>query len=308
MTAPVPRRPVVLIVDDSPGVLSAMKHLLAAHLTVQVAENGAAALQAITPETDLVLSDIRMPGMDGLELMRVLQRGRPHLPVVLMTGVVEDGLRTRAQGLGALDVLRKPLRAETLFPSLQEWLAGQEGAANLSFPDPGSAAPGPAPMGSALGPRSVTPGGGRLPSPNMASPEMTSPGMAASRAFTALPSDPRQAAQALLRPLVLLPGVMSTGLFTADGELLAAEGEMTVQMGAYLRFLNTTAQTLGTHLDAQDEVRAAQLEFGDRVLVACFRPGEMLAVLVSDTPAASSVKGWVRQRWGTRRSGPVALN
>lgn len=293
MTAPAPRRPVVLIVDDSPGVLSAMRHLLAAHLTVQVAENGAAALQAITPETDLVLSDIRMPGMDGLELMRVLRQGRPQLPVVLMTGVVEDGLRTRARDLGALDVLRKPLRAETLFPSLQEWLAGPPGTAALDFPALG--APETArPLAARPGP----------PGPGRAAPASGS----APGAFTALPSDPRQAAQALLRPLCLLPGVMSAGLFAADGALLASEGEMTVQVGAYLRFLNTTAQTLGTHLDAQEGVRAAQLEFGDRVLVACFRPGEMLAVLARDTPAASSVKGWVRQRWGTRRTASVSLN
>lgn len=290
MTASLPRRPVVLIVDDSPGVLRAMKGLLSEHLTVQVAENGSSALQALTPETDLVLSDIRMPGMDGLELMRVLRQGRPTLPVVLMTGVVEDGLRTRARDLGALDVLRKPLRAQTLLPSLQDWLSTRYPDIDLpTLPEI------PAP---------VRPGG----RPDAAGAGGAVPGVAGPAGLMPTVHDPVQAAQALLRPLLLLPGVMSAGVFSPDGTLLSVQGDMTPQMGPYLRFLNTTAQTLGTHLDAQGEVRAAQLEFGDRVLVACFRPGEMLAVLVRDTPAASSVKGWVRQRWGSGPTAPVALH
>lgn len=298
MTASEPRRPVVLIVDDSPGVLRAMKGLLSAYLTVQVAENGTSALQALTPETDLVLSDIRMPGMDGLELMRVLRQGRPTLPVVLMTGVVEDGLRTRARDLGALDVLRKPLRAQTLLPSIQDWLSGQY--PGLDLPTlPEITAP-------------VRPGGRLAGSGSLVSGTQV-PGVQAPSGLVPAAQGGVQAAQALLRPLLLLPGVMSAGLFTQGGTLLSAQGlsaqgDMTQQLGACLHALSTTAQTLGTQLDAQGQVRAVQLEFGDRVLVACFRPGETLAVLVRDTPAASSVKGWVRQRWGSGPTAAIALN
>src|SRR6476469_8334254 len=136
MTGSQPRRPAVLIVDDSPGVLTAMEKLLSPHLPVQVADSATAALRAVTAETGLVLADIRMPGMDGLELARVLRQGHPALPVVLMTGVVEDGLRGRARELGALDVLRKPLRSEALLPALQEWMAGQHPELDLSVPMP----------------------------------------------------------------------------------------------------------------------------------------------------------------------------
>ena len=258
-----PPRPAVLIVDDSPGVLTAMEKLLSPHLTVQVADSATAALRAVTPDTGLVLADIRMPGMTGLELARALHQGRPGLPVVLMSGVVEDGLRGRAREHGALDVLRKPLRSETLLPALQEWLAPQHPDLDLTAP----------PL---------------RPAPAVAAPRRQPHGVAL---------DPGVAAQALLRPLTLLPGVTSAALFSEDGLLLGVQGEVNIQVGMYLRFLATTTQTLGTHLDAQGSVRAVQLEFGDRVLVACFRPGELLAVLVRDTPAASSVKAWVRQRW-----------
>ncbi|MFC3832552.1 MULTISPECIES: response regulator [Deinococcus] len=264
MTGPASPRPAVLIVDDSPGVLTAMERLLSPHLTVQVADSATAALRAVTADTGLVLADIRMPGMDGLELARALHQGRPSLPVVLMTGVVEDGLRIRARELGALDVLRKPLRSETLLPALQEWLSPQHPELDLS------ASPPARPVPAAAGPRPAVPA-----------------------------EDPGVAAQTLLRPLTLLPGVISAALFSEDGLLLGVQGELNVQVGMYLRFLGTSASTLGTHLDAQGSVRAAQLEFGDRVLVACFRPGELLAVLVRDTPAASSVKAWVRQRWAS---------
>lgn len=276
MTAPQPRHPAILIVDDSPGVLTAMEKLLSPHLPVQVADSATAALRAITPETALVIADIRMPGMDGLELARVLREGHPSLPVVLMTGVVEDGLRVRARELGALDVLRKPLRSEALLPALQAWMAGQHPELDLSAPMLPGADPAPA-----------------------IRPAMTS---AAQRAHA---PDPGLAAQAILRPVTLLPGVISAAIFSEDGALLGVQGELNTRVGAYLRFLLTTAQTLATHLDAQGSARAMQLEFGDRVLVACFRPGEMLAVLVRDTPAASSVKGWVRQRWAD--SAPSAL-
>ncbi|GHF44894.1 CheY-like chemotaxis protein [Deinococcus metalli] len=275
MTGSLPRRPAVLIVDDSPGVLTAMERLLSPHLPVQVADSATAALRAITPDTALVLADIRMPGMDGLELARALHQGRPSLPVVLMTGVVEDGLRSRGRELGALDVLRKPLRPDTLLPALKDWLAPQ-------YPD----------LDLTVAPGSVTSGPVR-------------PVLGASTGRAA-PADPGVAAQALLRPLALMPGVISAALFAEDGTLLGVHGGMGFQVGAYLRFLATTAQTLGTHVDAQADVRAAQLEFGDRVLVACFRPGELLAVLVRDTPAASGVKGWVRQRWADAAPRPAA--
>lgn len=130
-------RPSVLIVDDSPGVRRAMQELLSPHLGVVLAENGQDALQALTPETALVLSDIRMPGMDGLQLARTLRAQRPGLPVVLMTGVVEDGLRGRARELGVIEVLRKPLRGPQLLSDLQEWLSTEFG--------PGDAAPAPRP-------------------------------------------------------------------------------------------------------------------------------------------------------------------
>lgn len=117
------QRSSVLIVDDSPGVLMAMEKLLAPYMPVQVADGANTALEALSADTALVLTDVRMPGMDGLELARSLRASHPDLPVVFMTGIVEESLRNQAQELGVRDVLRKPLKPGVLIPALQAWLS-----------------------------------------------------------------------------------------------------------------------------------------------------------------------------------------
>lgn len=232
-----------------------MQQLLSPHLGVLLAENGQDALSALTPETALVLADIRMPGMDGLQLARTLRAQRPELPVVLMSGVVEDGLRIRARELGVLEVLRKPLRGPQLLSDLQEWLATE-------FGEP-EAAPAP-------------------------------------RAAPPAADDPQAEATAALRPVLQLPGVLGAGLYTAGGDALAVGGALGAGVGAYLRFLASTAQPLGQHLGAAGAgaPRTVQLEYEDRVLVVHPQGKQLLAALVRDAPGASAVKAWMRGRAG----------
>ncbi len=70
MSAPTPPR-TILIVDDSSGVRLMLARLLAPHLSVRLADGASSALDALTPETALVLSDVRMPGESGLDLARM---------------------------------------------------------------------------------------------------------------------------------------------------------------------------------------------------------------------------------------------
>lgn len=283
MTAHLPRRPSILIVDDSPGVLQTMEFLLSPHLPVRVADSGQAALAALTPDTALVLTDVRMPGMDGVELARTLRRTHPHLPVVFMTGIVEDDLRAEARELGVLDVLRKPLRPGVLFPALQEWLA--DSAPPLGTPAVPPAAPPAAPA-----PPDIVPSPTRTPpSPTPPSPEPDPDQSAARRA--------QQAAQAQMftAGLNVLPGVTAACAFDPAGVPLTPT-PLDAEVGAYVRFLGTAAQGVAHHLQAAAPVRAVQLEFQDRVLVVCPVPFGYVAVVVRDTPGASSVKSWMRAR------------
>ncbi|QFP78136.1 response regulator [Deinococcus sp. AJ005] len=259
MTASAPH-PSVLIVDDSPGVLLTMHRLLSPHVSVQMASSAHAALEVLTSDTALVLSDVQMPGMDGLELARRLREGRPELAVVLMSGIVEDSLRRQARELGVLDVMRKPLQSAVLLSSLQGWLNGDVDDASGVEQEDGD--------------------DGLLPStPVLQAPELSF-----------------QAAQACVGGINLLPGVLSSCVFGEQGELIAGSAQLPAQLGAYLGFLCSTSASLSLHLGGQQPMQAVQIEFGDRVLVVCpFGVGVMTA-LVHDTPAASGVKSWMRTR------------
>ncbi|WP_155299226.1 response regulator [Deinococcus kurensis] len=281
MPAAPSRRPTILIVDDSPGVLQNLSYLLSPHLNVVLADSGPHALAALTPETSLVLTDVRMPGMSGLELTRQLRRRAPGLPVAFMTGIVEADLRAEAEALDVLDVLRKPLRPGVLFPALQGWLGQQVPA--LGSPAPARTPPAPGAQSDRAAPAERP----AAPLPDAAgadSPRHHPPGQV-----------PQQA-QMFVAGLRVLPGVTAACAFDLQGVALTPTGALGAQVGAYVRFLLTAAQTLAPHLGSQAPLKAAQLEFQDRVLVVCPFPGGVAAVLVRDTPGASGVKAWMRGR------------
>jgi DNA-binding NtrC family response regulator len=78
---------------------------------VDEARNGATALAAVGAcAYDLMLSDIRMPGMDGLTLLARSREIRPEMLVILMTGYGDRTISAKARGLGALDLLDKPIK------------------------------------------------------------------------------------------------------------------------------------------------------------------------------------------------------
>ena len=99
----------VLIVDDEPAVLFALSEALADRrrgVKVATAANGHEAVAILESEkVDLVVTDLRMPEMDGFELLAWLRRGFPHLPVVVMTAF---GAETAARLDGGLELLEKP--------------------------------------------------------------------------------------------------------------------------------------------------------------------------------------------------------
>jgi CheY-like chemotaxis protein len=112
-----------LVVDDDPAVQSMVKLVLerAGHGVV-VAGDGRKGLLALASEAfDLLLLDIFMPGMDGLETMRMVRRARPTLPIIVISGrpVIEDlrqepDFLAMATKLGATYSLPKPFKPPAL--------------------------------------------------------------------------------------------------------------------------------------------------------------------------------------------------
>lgn len=113
----------VLIVDDEKNLLSALRrHLREAEYTVLTEENPGKALDTLRQENPAVLvTDLKMPGMDGIELLRRAQELRPDCIRILMTGYADLGAAVDAvnQG-GVFRFLAKPFQAEDLQHAIDE--------------------------------------------------------------------------------------------------------------------------------------------------------------------------------------------
>ena len=106
----------VLVVDDEPLVCDLLARGLSARgLVVETAADGQEALEAVRREPpDLVLIDICLPKLDGLEVLRRLQEERPRIPVITLSGAGDEEVARRSLDLGAADFLMKPFSLEYL--------------------------------------------------------------------------------------------------------------------------------------------------------------------------------------------------
>ena len=88
---------------------------------VMFAHDGLEALQTLeqNPHVDMVVSDINMPGMDGLSLLREIKTRRPNLPVMMVTAYGDDERRRQAEEAGALQFLSKPVDFDLLKEELR---------------------------------------------------------------------------------------------------------------------------------------------------------------------------------------------
>ncbi|MBV8400371.1 MAG: response regulator [Acetobacteraceae bacterium] len=103
------RADIIHIVDDDPGVRDSLRVLLeSAGFAVATHESAAAFLTVLPEPSGCVITDVRMPGMDGLELQGRLNDGRVRLPVIVMTGQGDIPIAVRAMRAGAVDFLEKP--------------------------------------------------------------------------------------------------------------------------------------------------------------------------------------------------------
>lgn len=115
----------VLVVDDEEIVRESCRRALTeAGYTVRTAANGHDALQACRTESfDLMLTDLRMPDMDGLEVTRTVAEEFPDLRVVILTGYPSRDSAQEAASLGIFDYLEKPISPERLSAATASALA-----------------------------------------------------------------------------------------------------------------------------------------------------------------------------------------
>jgi FixJ family two-component response regulator len=80
---------------------------------------------SLVEETNCLILDVRMPGMDGLELQRHLANADKRIPIVFITARASDNERRRAMAGGAVDLLLKPFSEDALFGAIQTALTNQ---------------------------------------------------------------------------------------------------------------------------------------------------------------------------------------
>jgi DNA-binding NtrC family response regulator len=114
----------ILVVDDDPHILELLEaRLTAAGYEVCTSPNGQKALQTLDRKpVDLLIADVRMPGMTGMELLREVRKGTPHLPVILLTayGTIPDAVQAMKDG--AVEYLTKPFDGRDLLWKVEEIL------------------------------------------------------------------------------------------------------------------------------------------------------------------------------------------
>ncbi len=105
-------RPRILVVDDEAGIRELLSKTLAlAEYDVDLSPDGRSALEKLRLyQYDLLITDLRMPGVDGLTVIREARRFRPDLPIVIITGYSTEASAIEAINLGVNGYLTKPFR------------------------------------------------------------------------------------------------------------------------------------------------------------------------------------------------------
>ena len=107
----------ILLIEDEPRIRAFITRGLGAEgFTVDESDDGLLGLRrALTEQYGLVILDLFLPSMDGLNVLRALSRQRPHLPVLILSASSDLRTRLQAFSLGACDYLEKPFASEELF-------------------------------------------------------------------------------------------------------------------------------------------------------------------------------------------------
>ena len=117
-------KPRILIVDDDQGTLASLSRAFALEgYTALTASSAVRALERLAEEpVDAVLSDVVMPGMDGLQFLEQARERAPHVPIILMSGQASLETAVKATRLGALDFVEKPVGLDRLLLTLRNAL------------------------------------------------------------------------------------------------------------------------------------------------------------------------------------------
>jgi excisionase family DNA binding protein len=125
---PAPARRRVLLVDDEENVRTLLSAMLESAYDVEVAADGQAAMRLLrTPDThyDLLISDLNMPGIDGLALVREARRVDSSLPAIIITAYSSESSAIEALNIGVTGYLTKPFGAAQVLAAVAKALGAR---------------------------------------------------------------------------------------------------------------------------------------------------------------------------------------
>ena len=121
-------KPNVLICDDEIGVRESLRLILEGQGVLSFAVNGEEAIRHVkTYNPDLVIMDIKMPIMNGLDALGQIKKLKPRVRVIMITGYESDDVAAQAMRLGADDYLTKPFDRRKILAKVQSFLHPPKG-------------------------------------------------------------------------------------------------------------------------------------------------------------------------------------
>ena len=117
----VQKKPVILICDDEEGIRESFNVILSDDYQLKFATNGLEAIETLkTLSPDLMMLDIKMPKMNGMEILKQVKKLKPSLPVIIVTGYKSVEMAEEALRNGAADYLPKPFDSQKILKVVAE--------------------------------------------------------------------------------------------------------------------------------------------------------------------------------------------
>ena len=111
----------ILICDDEEGVRESLKIIIGEHYPLIACENPEAAIHALAHDKNIgvCLLDIKMPAINGLELLPLIKKDYPHIKIIMVTGYKSVEIAAESTRLGASGYIVKPFKAEEILESIK---------------------------------------------------------------------------------------------------------------------------------------------------------------------------------------------
>jgi CheY-like chemotaxis protein/predicted regulator of Ras-like GTPase activity (Roadblock/LC7/MglB family) len=282
--------PKVLVVDDSLSVRKVVQRALESkRIEVQSAASGSEAMEQIGRDApDLIVCDVIMPDMDGYQICDFVKKHPTlgHIPVLLISGIVNSTVLERAAKVRSDDVMRKPFAADELLHRIESFLP-----ASARFAPTAAPAPAAVPVPGSPAPSSVA------PAPAFQAPEPTAPApVAAAPPVVAIPPVPEL--KSLLAGVADLAGVSLTALIDREGALMEVAGGLLPEAelaGALAACLVEATDSVGRVL-TQGHLQSLILEYdAGVVLLNAVGDAAMLAVVLGDPAVLGKVRYHVKK-------------